>query len=70
MAQRGEATLAIYDVAGRSVADLWTGPLEAGDHRFTWDGQLKKGSRAAAGIYFCRFRGAGQEAIRKLVLAR
>lgn len=45
----GEVDLAIYDLAGRRVATLWRGTLEAGEREFTWDG-----SAARSGVYFAR----------------
>jgi len=45
----GFATLRILNVAGREVARLADGPLEAGDHSATWDTRTM-----AAGIYFAR----------------
>jgi hypothetical protein len=43
--------LSIYDVAGRLVATLVQGELEAGTHSVVWNGRTANGSAAAAGVY-------------------
>ena len=44
-------SLTVYDVLGRRVRQVWDGPLEAGRHRFTWDGRDAAGKAVAAGVY-------------------
>ena len=44
-------SLTVYDVLGRRVRQVWDGPLEAGTHRFTWDGRDEAGKSVAAGVY-------------------
>ena len=44
-------SLTVYDVLGRRVRQVWDGPLEAGPHRFTWDGRDAAGKAVAAGVY-------------------
>ena len=43
--------LALYDVLGRRVRQVWDGPLRVGSHRFTWDGCDEAGKGVAAGVY-------------------
>ena len=70
LAQRGEATLTIYDVAGRAVRQLASGAQEAGAHRVTWDGTDDSGRTVPAGVYFARL--ATEQALqsRKLTLLK
>lgn len=49
--------VAVYDVAGRHVADVWRGPLGAGPHRLTWDGVDGRGRFVASGRYLARLTG-------------
>lgn len=56
LARAGEASLAVFDVAGRRVRELATGRLEAGDHSTTWDLLRDDGTRAPSGTYFVRLR--------------
>ena len=44
-------SLTVYDVLGRRVRQVWDGSLEAGTHRFTWDGRDAAGKAVAAGVY-------------------
>ena len=37
--------LALYNVLGHRVRQLWHGPLGAGSHRFVWDGRDRAGAR-------------------------
>ena len=46
-----EVSLTVYDVLGRWVRQVWQGPLQAGSHRFTWDGRNEQGKEVAAGVY-------------------
>jgi FlgD Ig-like domain len=64
------ATVDVYDVQGRLVRRLLDGRLPAGPHRLVWDGQTGGGTRAAAGIYFIRYAGAGAVEVRRVVRLR
>ena len=47
-------SLTVYDVLGRRVRRVWDGSLEAGTHRFVWDGRDAAGKAVAAGVYVYR----------------
>ena len=47
-------SLTVYDVLGRRVRQVWDGSLEAGPHRFVWDGRDERGKAVAAGVYVYR----------------
>ena len=51
---RSNITLTIYDLLGREVTTIYTGPLESGRHFFTWNGRDKNGNLASTGIYISR----------------
>lgn len=55
--------LAIYDVAGRRVATLWHGSLEAGKRAFTWHPAGARG-----GVYFARLVVNGEVRASRLTL--
>ena len=55
-----QVSLALYDVLGRRVRQLWQGPLGAGTHRFTWDGRDEVGKGVAAGVYIYKVEVDGQ----------
>jgi FlgD Ig-like domain/FIMAH domain len=46
--------VAVFDIQGRKVADLFHGSLPAGEQSLAWDGTSLSGSRVPAGIYLAR----------------
>ena len=52
--------LALYDVLGHRVRQLWDGPLGAGRHRFVWNGRDEAGKAVAAGVYIYKVEVDGQ----------
>jgi len=69
MPRAAEATLEIYDVAGRRVAQLHAGKAEAGDHTSFWNLADENGAHVAPGIYFVRFASGSEERTTRLVVA-
>jgi len=67
---RGSVEASVYDVAGRRVAELAHGVLEAGAHRLVWDGRADRRGPAPAGVYFVKVRTAGGDLSRKVVVVR
>jgi hypothetical protein len=55
----GDADLAIFDLGGRRVTDLHSGPLTAGNHDFDWSGRDDAGRPVPPGVYLCRLRAEG-----------
>lgn len=70
LGQAGWASLRIFDVAGRQVRNLTTGPVGAGTHRIAWDGTDDAGNAVPAGIYLCRLATGGPAQVHHLVLTR
>jgi FG-GAP-like repeat/FlgD Ig-like domain len=66
----GEASLVIYDVAGRLVRTLVNGSIPAGRHHAAWDGLGENGARIAAGAYVVRLASSGETRTQLLVLVR
>ena len=58
-------SLAVYDVLGRRVRQVWQGPLGAGSHRFVWDGRDEVGKAVAAGVYIYQVEVDGQVEAKK-----
>lgn len=57
--------LAVYDLAGRKIADLANGPFGAGNHQVTFDA-----TRWASGMYIYRLETAGKVFTRKMALLK
>jgi hypothetical protein len=65
-----DAELAIFDLGGRQVATLASGPQEPGRHQLRWDATDASGARVGAGIYFVRFHTAGLDRTARIVVLR
>ncbi len=70
MPRRAEVELAVYDVAGRRVATLIDGVMDAGHHEVVWEGRDGKGHPVSSGIYFSRLSSEGQLLTRKMLLLK
>ena len=66
--RRANASLAIYDPAGRRVRVLASGERDPGEHTVRWDGRDESGAPAGPGLYFVHFVTSGFAATRRLVL--
>jgi hypothetical protein len=65
-----DVELEVYNVAGRLVKVVASGPYDAGPHEETWDGTDAGGNRVANGIYFVRLAAGGENRTRKTVLIK
>jgi len=66
-----EATLEIYDLAGRVVRTLLAGErLPAGGHERAWSGRDQAGRRVAAGVYFYRLNAGAFSETRRMTLVK
>jgi hypothetical protein len=69
--QSGEASLEVYDAAGRLVRRLVQGSLPEGKHSTAWDGLDLTGRPAPAGVYLVRLAQPGfTPQVEKAVLVR
>lgn len=57
-----------FDIRGRRVRRLVTGPLAAGRHELTWDVRDDRGTPVAAGIYLVRLQAGSKLASTRAVL--
>jgi len=67
LATPAEATLAVYDVAGRLVRVLVDDELPVSDYDATWDGRDDGGMRVAGGTYFVKLTAGDVTQTRKVV---
>lgn len=66
----GTISVRIYDLSGKLVARLHDGTLNAGGHRFEWNGTTTGGAQLPAGPYFCVASGLGTAAYATVNLVR
>jgi len=52
----GRASVELFDLGGRRVAEPFSGWAGAGVHAVSWDGRLTDGRLAGAGVYWVRLR--------------
>jgi hypothetical protein len=66
--QAASVSLRIFDVQGRMVRELATGPHGLGNYHVTWDATDASGRRVPAGAYLCRLQSGAASYVRKLVM--
>jgi hypothetical protein len=66
--RRARVSSSVHDLAGRRVATLLDGEMEAGEHVITWNGRDAEGGSLAAGVYFLSVTTPGKTVTRKIVL--
>jgi hypothetical protein len=62
--------LTVYDVMGRTVRKLGDGRAMQGRAEFAWDCRDETGRPSAAGIYFARLTGAGNDLVIRVPIIR
>jgi hypothetical protein len=65
-----EASLQIFDVAGRRVRSAWRGVLDGREITREWDGRDDAGRETPTGVYLARLRSEAGEVVVRLVRAR
>ncbi len=65
-----EVKIAIYNILGQLVKNLYKEQLSAGSYEVYWNGINERGDLAASGIYFAVFTVDGFSQTRKLILLR
>jgi hypothetical protein len=66
----GTVELAIYDLRGRLVRTLVSGPRPVGSQAVSWDGRNGQGDRVASGVYYVRLLEGDRVLSRPVVLLR
>jgi flagellar hook assembly protein FlgD len=68
--QSGDLRLGVFDLLGREVRVLASGPAEAGEHTAHWDGRDASGGPVRGGVYLVRLAAAGRDLATRFVLLR
>ena len=66
----GEVKLAVFDLAGRKVANLFSGIQNAGNYQIVWDGADDNGVGVSSGIYFYRLTADNYSYARRMTLIK
>ena len=66
----GHARIEIFNVLGASVAVIFDGQAQAGDHQIVWDGRASDGTPTASGVYFYRLTADNYTETRKMMLLK
>ncbi len=67
LATPSQVDLEVYDVAGRHVQTLASGPMAAGSHAYEWKSTAAAAPVLGAGIYFIRLTAGGAHATLKAI---
>ena len=65
-----QASLRVYDLAGRLVRTLASRDFAAGRHVVPWDRRSDRGIAASPGVYLCELRACGERRVGRLVLLK
>jgi hypothetical protein len=66
----GVVALEIYSPRGHLLRTLYVGKVEAGPHRFDWNGRAADGRRLPSGVYFLRLRAEGYEKSIRMIMMK
>lgn len=69
-ADNHKADLIVYDVLGRKVKTLLSGPISSGYHKINWDGRSDAGNVLASGLYIFRFSTKDFRSSKKMILIK
>ncbi len=70
LSHEGQASVDVYDLAGRQVRNLHSGVLPAGNHQLMWNGRGADGRMSAAGVYFFRLKTESAMDTRRMTLVK
>ena len=62
--------LAVYDLSGRWLDEIYAGRLAAGSHTFRWSAAGPDAAPLNSGVYFIRLAGEAAQITRKVVLLK
>jgi hypothetical protein len=62
--------LAIYNIKGQKVKELYSGKAAKGNYSYIWDGTDHVNNGVASGVYFCKLSSGNKTQTRKMVLMK
>jgi len=70
LSQPGEVSIEIYDIAGRRVRTLLSGPQSHAAGRVEWDGRDASGARVSPGVYFGRLLTLDDTVLQRMIIVK
>jgi len=70
LGEPGSIDLSVFDLAGRRVARLASGPYPAGAHQLVWRGRDAAGRQVPAGTYYYRLSVGNETRVGKMILVK
>jgi hypothetical protein len=70
LTSRQPVQVRVFDIRGRTVANLLDEDESAGWHTVRWDGHDRLGRTVPAGVYFVRLHGTDQSRTRRVIVVR
>ena len=64
------ASVRVFDITGRLVRVVASGPHAPGAHTVSWDGRNSTGARLGAGVFFVELAAGSNRSIRRVILLR
>jgi flagellar hook assembly protein FlgD len=64
------ASVRVFDVSGRVVRVLASGPHTPGAHTISWDGLNSAGAQVDAGVFFVELAAGSNRSVHRVVLLR
>jgi len=61
LGEASDVRLSVFDIQGREIALLESGPRQQGQYQSVWDGLTSAGQAAPSGVYFYRLQAVGTE---------
>lgn len=70
LSQAAFTTVEIFNLQGQFVQQLFSGKLDAGEHRMQWTAKDKSGQALSSGIYLVRLTAGERRMVKKVILKR
>ncbi|MBN2543229.1 T9SS type A sorting domain-containing protein [bacterium] len=67
---KSDVELSVYNLLGETIRDIYSGELEVGTHRLTWDGKDEQTASLPSGVYYYRLKVGETEQVRKMLLVK
>ena len=60
--------ISIYNLSGQKIKTLLNSKQVAGNYSISWNADTEEGRKVSHGVYFCRMKFLGQDAVSKIIV--